>query len=234
MKTKLMKYQDDIYAIDQESARSFLIIGREKALLFDAGIEPINIMELIRTVTKLPIIFVLSHADPDHIANADKFETIFAHEKEIARCKEIEALKTKRYVVLKDLDYINLGDKNLKVIFIPGHSKGHIGLIDEITGDFFAGDTLSYGPIFLFVPNADILEYKKTLYQLKDRIYAGEIKKVYSCHNECPIVPETVNDLLKCCEGYEDGTLRCITPKEPLPFEGDIHLYKVNQCGILV
>lgn len=233
MSTKIIRFSESIYSIDQGMARCYLIVGKKKALLFDTGVESVDIIKAVQTVTDLPVMLVLSHADPDHIANADQFDTIYAHEIEVNRCKDQAGLMQKKYVMLNDMDEIDLGEKTLQVIHIPGHARGHIGLIDKNTKDFFSGDTLSYGPVFLFVPNADMEQYLKTLYRLKGRILNGEIKKVYPCHNESPIDPQIIQDLIECCEKCETGALPGSIPDMSLPFGENVRLYKVHNCGIL-
>ena len=79
MNTNIVKYQDNIYAIEQDMARAFCILGKEKAVLFDTGASPADLSLTIKDITSLPVQLVLSHADPDHIANANQFNIIYAH-----------------------------------------------------------------------------------------------------------------------------------------------------------
>src|SRR5204863_9033624 len=38
-------------------------------------------------------------------------------------------------------DVVDLGDRELRVVHLPGHTPGSIGLIEERTGLLFTGDT---------------------------------------------------------------------------------------------
>jgi glyoxylase-like metal-dependent hydrolase (beta-lactamase superfamily II) len=58
--------------------------------------------------------------------------------------------------VLADGEQIDLGDRQLTVIFTPGHSPDCICLLDERTGLLFGGDTINAGPIYAHFPDSDI------------------------------------------------------------------------------
>ena len=44
--------------------------------------------------------------------------------------------------VIGDGDIISLGEHNLRCIYTPGHTRGGLCLLDEVTGSLFSGDTL--------------------------------------------------------------------------------------------
>ena len=46
-----------------------------------------------------------------------------------------------RIEVIGDGDVIDLGDKNLRVYYTPGHSGDHVSLLEESSGTLFPGDT---------------------------------------------------------------------------------------------
>ena len=43
--TKIIDYGNGIFALDQGMVRMFLIVGNDRALLFDAGVEKAPVME---------------------------------------------------------------------------------------------------------------------------------------------------------------------------------------------
>ncbi len=49
--------------------------------------------------------------------------------------------------LLGDGDTVDLGDRHLQVIHLPGHSPGGIGLWEAATGILFSGDTVYDGPL---------------------------------------------------------------------------------------
>ncbi len=50
-------------------------------------------------------------------------------------------------ILLQEGDYLEVGDAKLKVLHIPGHTKGSIELYDEKGGFVFTGDTLFAGTV---------------------------------------------------------------------------------------
>lgn len=78
---KLEKIEEDLYVIrEAESVNCYLIIGSEKAVLFDVGYGYEDVMPVIREITSLPVMLVLSHGDPDHGLGAGHFEEVWLHE----------------------------------------------------------------------------------------------------------------------------------------------------------
>jgi len=66
--------------------------------------------------------------------------------------------------LLDEGDVLDLGDRAYRVLHLPGHSPGGIGLFDEATGVLFAGDAIYDGPLIPF----DAPVYAATLRRLRD------------------------------------------------------------------
>jgi glyoxylase-like metal-dependent hydrolase (beta-lactamase superfamily II) len=63
---KVQKLDDDLYVITQAGLVHFyLILGQKKAILIDAGYGFEDIRPIIRSITSLPVMLVLTHGDPD-------------------------------------------------------------------------------------------------------------------------------------------------------------------------
>ena len=74
------KLSDQLYVITEtESVHCYLVIGSDKAMLFDIGYGYENIMPLVRTITDLPVMLVLSHGDPDHGLGTKWFDEVWIH-----------------------------------------------------------------------------------------------------------------------------------------------------------
>jgi len=70
-----------------EEALSYLILGDEKAVLFDTGMGIANLKAEINRLADLPVVVVNSHSHYDHIGDNHRFDEIWAfdHDVEIAR-----------------------------------------------------------------------------------------------------------------------------------------------------
>lgn len=231
MRTTLEHIRENVWAIDQEMVRSFLIVGEERALLLDTGAEPCDLTALLRSVTDRPILLVQTHGDGDHTANSGLFPEIFAHPREfgvICRFRpELEA----RLRPVSEGDLFDLGGTVLEVVDTPGHTPGSICLLDRARRALFSGDTVSRGPVFLFGDHRDIHTYRKTLEKLRT---LGGFDTVYPCHNTCPVSPDILPLLMAAVDGTLDGSLSgCAMDGPPLPDGAKPLCYSVGPCGIL-
>ena len=154
---EVFKYNDNLYQLkDKLGVLTTLVIGKEKALLFDTAYGIGNLKEEVQAITKLPLIVVNSHGHMDHASGNYQFDQVYIHPKDVELCKlhnSIEWRKRNVTNVLKtnaDLenfdqenylkqnegnllltnygDLFDLGNLTLEVIPMPGHTKGSIGL----------------------------------------------------------------------------------------------------------
>ena len=232
METTIKKISSGVYAIDQGMVRSFLIVGTQRAMLLDTGAEECDILGLIRSVTQLPLIVLNTHGDGDHTANDDKFSDIYAHPEEFPIIRQFRpALKAHLHPITGASSF-DLGGRILQVIEAPGHTPGSICLLDRGNRILFSGDTLSYGPVFLFGDHRDIRTYRETLTKL---MVMGGFDTVYPCHNSCPVSLTVIPALMAAVDGALDGS---IAPQEnpmPMPTSDGVkpQVYTVGKCGIL-
>ncbi len=71
---------ENLYCLKEvESICRYLIVGKEKALLFDTGYGYIDFREQISEITDLPLIVVNSHGDPDHALGSYLFPHVYMH-----------------------------------------------------------------------------------------------------------------------------------------------------------
>jgi glyoxylase-like metal-dependent hydrolase (beta-lactamase superfamily II) len=70
--------------------------------------------------------------------------------------------------LLEDGDVIDLGDRVLEVLHLPGHSPGSIGLWEVATGVLFAGDALYDGPLLDELAGSDVTAYVRTVRRLRE------------------------------------------------------------------
>ena len=87
---KLADVQDDwfkVYAVapgvfaiteprQYEAVNSFLIVGSERAILFDTGMGIARISDLVRRITTLPVTVLNSHTHFDHVGGNHEFDDV--------------------------------------------------------------------------------------------------------------------------------------------------------------
>lgn len=204
METKLTPLAEGLYAIDQGMVRSYLIVGSEKALLLDAGVAPCDILALIRSVTELPVVFVLTHTDRDHTANAGVFPVHCLHADEAAGYTPAEGCRAE---ALQEGAVFELGGRTLELLHIPGHTPGSLALLDWERKEIFSGDTVSLASVFMFGPSRSMENYLASLRRLKAMAEAGEFTAVWPSHGPCPLDTGVIGELILCAEGIRSGEI---------------------------
>jgi glyoxylase-like metal-dependent hydrolase (beta-lactamase superfamily II) len=91
---------DGIYHISEPAmVCSTLIIGKEKALLFDTGYGTWDLKQTIEKLTNLPIIVVNSHGHGDHINGNYQFNQIYIHKEDIQLAKTYSTPEIKNIII---------------------------------------------------------------------------------------------------------------------------------------
>ena len=232
LQTNLVPISEGVWAIDQGMVRAFLIVGKERALLQDAGAGPCALMDMVRSVTELPVTLVLSHGDGDHTANCGGFGEIFAHPAEFPVITRFRPELSEKLRPVREGRRFDLGGRVLEVIDAPGHTPGSICLLDRENRILFSGDTVSYGPVFLFGDHRDAPSFRETLVKLRE---LPDYDLVYPCHNTCPVSRDIIPDLIAAVDGAVDGALpgETFTDMPPMGDGPAPRCYRVGKSGIL-
>lgn len=246
---KTYKVGEGVFAIAEpynyQEIISYLILGDNKALLFDTGMGMGSIAGVAKELTKLPITVLNSHTHYDHIGGNHEFENILAmntqytierSEKGIEHSRvshevtpealcldKLPGLDTANYYIkpfqisrlITDEYVIDLGNRTLEVISVPGHTPDAISLYDKTQGYLFTGDTFYEGPIWLFDPETDLTSYQESIQRLLDR--TSDLKTLFPAHNTPIAKPERLVALVNAFDQVLDGT------KKPTYSEGTEH-----------
>lgn len=68
--------------------------------------------------------------------------------------------------LVEEGDCVDLGDRVFRVLHLPGHSPGGVGLFDEASGVLFAGDVVYDGALLDNLPGASVKDYVRTMRRL--------------------------------------------------------------------
>ncbi|WP_395781560.1 MBL fold metallo-hydrolase, partial [Aquidulcibacter sp.] len=80
---------------------------------------------------------------------------------------------------LEEGDVVDLGDRALEVLHLPGHSPGSIGLWDAVTGTLFSGDAVYDGPLIDGLQGSNREAYEATM----KRLLELPVNVVHAGHN---------------------------------------------------
>ena len=186
-----VRWVDDYFTVEALDARTFaigepryaqqnfsyLIVGSERAVLFDAGPGLRDIRAVAESLTPLPITFVPSHFHYDHVGNRITFERVAVVDLPELRARAPDGRLALRWsehlgasegveAVALEIDEwlapgaaIALGQRELEVLLTPGHTEESISLLDRASGQLFSGDFIYPGDLYAFLPNSSLGDY---------------------------------------------------------------------------
>ena len=83
------KYNENLYQIkDALGSLITLVIGEEKALVFDTGYGIGDLKKQVEEITNKPLIVVNSHGHMDHSCGNYQFEKVYIDKRDLELCKK--------------------------------------------------------------------------------------------------------------------------------------------------
>ncbi len=156
---------------------NYLILGEERAVLFDAGTGQFDIRPVAESLTNLPITFIPSHFHYDHVGNTVIFDNVavvdLPHVRRRSENKQLQLNWREHLGVVEGIaapmlqidewlppnSTIDMGGRELKVLYTPGHTNDSISLLDTASSTLFTGDFIYPGSLFAFMPNSNLGDY---------------------------------------------------------------------------
>ena len=123
---------------------------------------------------------------------------------------------------VEDGQIIDLGNRELEVIYTPGHNSSCITLIDERNGLLFTGDTWYPGPLYAFDDDSSLTDYLESMRKIEEVIRKKNIRWVYGSHNA--ILPDT--DLIFETTAFLEDV---INGELAYTVEDDLLVYELNE-----
>jgi len=237
---EVYKIRPDVFAIYEphqlEEVISYLIVGADRALLFDTGMGISNIQAVVAGLTKLPVSVLNSHTHNDHVGDNWRFSDIYGMDTEFTRTNargskqdaqaelaadeicgslpagfDAKAYATKPFHIthwLHDGDQIDLGGGALKIIGTPGHTPDSIALLDAKNGLLFTGDTFYAGPIYLYRPETDLDAYLASVQKLAS--LAPQLQLLLPAHNVPVASPSILPKVVRAMQQVRGGEVKPI------------------------
>ena len=172
--------------------------GRDIDLLVDTGMGICPLAPHIVAPPGKPLLVVATHIHLDHVGSlhefalragpaqsaaefarmgdaatyADEFRTLEGGVSQLpwrgwkAADYRIEPAPLTR--ILHEGDTVELGDRQFKVLHLPGHSPDSVALFDEQDGTLFSGDAIYDDTLLDDLPDSDRNAYRRTMERLLD------------------------------------------------------------------
>ena len=161
---EIQPYNPDLYILRESGCVNFekpflyLFFGKEKALLIDTGAGQTHVGETVAKVMQdwaqlnhrqpPPLIVGHSHSHDDHVAGDAQFKT-----RANTTMVPLTVEGTSKFFAIarwpQDVGRIDLGDRIIDVIPIPGHDVLSLAYYDRQTGILLTGDSLYPGRLYV-------------------------------------------------------------------------------------
>ena len=195
---------------------SFLILGEERALLFDSGSARREMRPVVESLTALPVTVACSHLHFDHVGNHRAFERVAMFDHPTLRQRVRDGIFTPTYSQYLKLDrprfnvtewwsaghVVDLGGRQLEVIHVPGHAVESIALLDRGHGQLFLGDFLYNAELFV----EDTVQYLHSTERLVSCTGSAEV--LWGAHGRPRMPYARLEELAALLRGIEEGTVR--------------------------
>ena len=227
MNCDIIQMRENTWRIEDGGVRFFLLTGTEKALLIDSGMNIDNAREIAAGLTDLPLSLLNTHADRDHIGSNEQFETFYMHPAEESVYKR--SGKPGTIIPVRDGDSLDLGQRELRIIHLPGHTPGSIAVLDVQNRVLISGDPIqTHGRIFMFGDHRSMPDYIASLKRLDG--LSNQFDEIWPSHADIPVSPCVIRQLCEGAQAVLDGAVRG-TPKNL--FGHDIVIYDLGFTVLL-
>lgn len=179
---EIIKINSDTWRFEDGFVRFFLLEGEEKAALIDSGANCPDALKKAEEITTKPIILINTHGDGDHTSGTGAFSTIYMHAADYSGCGVAAAYPQTVLTEINDGDILELGNRPIKIIHIPGHTAGSVAILDVNRRVLFAGDSVQKGHIYMFGDKRVPAEYEASLDKLISM--KNEYDFIYASHDE--------------------------------------------------
>lgn len=236
---QVYRVADRVFAIYEpyqfQEVISYLILGNERALLFDTGMGMSRISALVKELTPLHVQVLNSHTHFDHIGGNAEFDDILAMDTEFTRahardyphaayagdaepsalCRGLppgvtrETWRIRPFTptqFIRDGHRIDLGGRQLQVIHVPGHTPDAIALLDADAGLLWTGDSYYEGPIWLYFPETDLNAYQASIDRLASLV--PTLRLLLPAHNSPRAEPRRLLQLKEAIVAMRDGKMK--------------------------
>lgn len=223
---EIIRIDEHTWRMEDGFVRFFLLEGEEKSVLLDSGVSCPNAAELARELTDKPVILLNTHGDGDHTSGTAGFAEIYMHPDDYEACGVSERYPGTALHAVKDGDVLELGGRTLKLIHIPGHTKGSIAVLDVRNRVLYAGDSVQKGHIYMFGDKRVPDRYEDSLVKLMK--LESEYDSIRPSHDEWS-VPKDYAGLVR--EAWRQVQAGKVSPETADLFGNKVCSYTTAVCG---
>lgn len=204
---RVQQIAPDTWAIGEPQSEpdnyAYLLVGKTRALLIDAGNAGGDIHAVLATLTALPVTVIPTHLHFDHSNGLKYFRSIAMIDIPQTRSRVEDG-----HFVLRRYDYLNtgakppafnvtewikpdqeidLGERRVTVLWTPGHTASSASIYDPRQKLLFTGDYIYTTSLYIFMPDSSLSAYVETADRLIEKMPADTvIYGAHCCRNDGP------------------------------------------------
>ena len=220
--------------VESSCARCYLAEGRDYALLIDSIIGLGNLKAFCETLTDKPVLVANTHSHSDHVGGNFHFDHCYMPVRDIASFQDCIGVKKEQLIEMaketalpeyrdlieaddnftdwnpikvypiSDGDIFDLGDREIEVVDVGGHTEGEVVFIDHTSRIAYAGDACNGNTLLEFPNSLPVSVYLKNLLRLK--AHQPEFDMMYGGHEtfDPSIVDEAIETVARVVAGTDD------------------------------
>jgi glyoxylase-like metal-dependent hydrolase (beta-lactamase superfamily II) len=208
----------------------YIIEGRDRTILLDAGTKIDDLDKIVASITSKPITLVATHVHPDHTGSAiNYFPEIWINAADTVNVKEMMGDYRGEIKYLEDGQVFDLGDRQIEVIFTPGHTPGSASFFEMEGRKWgYSGDAFGSGNLLLTTNFSTLLA---TTTRIGKYMRKHSIEKMYPGHymGANPETLQRIDDLKTISEEMIEGIRKGdVSGQAMLGLNGRIRDFGVN------
>jgi glyoxylase-like metal-dependent hydrolase (beta-lactamase superfamily II) len=188
----------------------YLIFGSERAMLVDTGAGASDAARVVEGLIakwakrnqreSVPLVVTHSHAHGDHVAGDKGFDGMSGVTLVAAAVPALQrAFAIENWP--EQIGSIDLGQRVVDVIPIPGHQPAHVAYYDRKTGILLTGDHLYPGRLYI----TDFLAYLASTRRMVQFTESRPVSHILGCHIEQSATPFTDYPVGTTYQPHEHG-----------------------------
>lgn len=114
----------------------YLIEGKDKAVLLDAGTHIPDLDKIVAGITEKPVSLLLTHGHGDHVGAAGCFDELWINNADASMLRKYKG----KIHHIENGQKFDLGGRVLEAYYTPGHTAGSVTFLEVGTDKGYSGD----------------------------------------------------------------------------------------------
>ena len=182
----------------------YLVEGNDRAVLIDAGTRVPGLDKIVAGITSKPVTMILTHGHGDHVGGVGPFPEVWIGPADEPMLRNSQRRYKGEVKHLTDGETIDLGGRQLEVMFTPGHTSGSVTFFDKENHYGFSGDAFGSTNLLVFTYLSNV---KASAEKVEQYMKDNDIRFLYPGHYSGDNLesPKRVTDIKNLCDDLLTG-----------------------------